>query len=53
MTDTVKALRLVVETDDYDAALAFYRDVLGLPEQESYEGDGGARVVILSVPAPR
>ncbi|MEP6477881.1 MAG: VOC family protein [Rhodoglobus sp.] len=51
MTDTVKALRLVVETDDYDAALAFYRDVLGLPEQESYSGDGGARVAILSVPA--
>lgn len=51
MTDTVKALRLVVETDDYDAALAFYRDVLGLPEQESYAGDGGARVAILSVPA--
>lgn len=51
MTDTVKALRLVVETDDYDAALAFYRDVLGLPEQESYAGDGGAKVAILSVPA--
>lgn len=43
-------LRLVLETDDYDAALAFYRDVLGLPEREAYEGDGGARVAILSVP---
>jgi catechol 2,3-dioxygenase-like lactoylglutathione lyase family enzyme len=42
-------LRLVVETEDFDAALAFYRDHLGLPERESYEGDGGARVVILSV----
>lgn len=51
MTPTVKSLRLVVETDDYDAALAFYRDVLGLTEQESYAGDGGARVAILSVPA--
>ena len=42
-------LRLVVETEDFDAALAFYRDALGLPEQEAYEGDGGSRVVILGV----
>ena len=28
----VKQLRLVVETEDFDAAVAFYRDVLGLPE---------------------
>jgi uncharacterized glyoxalase superfamily protein PhnB len=46
----VTQLRLVVETDDYDEALAFYRDVLGLPEREAYEGEGGARVAILSVP---
>ncbi len=44
-------LRLVVETDDFDAALAFYRDALGLPEQESFEGEGGAKVVILGVPS--
>ena len=44
---TVLQLRLVVEADDYDEALRFYRDVLGLPEQEAYEGDGGARVAIL------
>lgn len=51
MTDNhVTQLRLVVETDDFEAALAFYRDALGLPEQESYEGDGGARVSILTVP---
>lgn len=50
MTNPVHQLRLVVETEDFDAALAFYRDALGLPEQESYEGDGGARVVILSIP---
>ena len=42
-------LRLVVETEDFEAALSFYRDALGLPQQESYEGDGGARVVILGV----
>jgi catechol 2,3-dioxygenase-like lactoylglutathione lyase family enzyme len=44
----VKQLRLVVETEDFDAALAFYRDVLGLTERESYEGDDDARVVILN-----
>ncbi len=30
-------LRLVLESDDIDAALAFYRDTLGLPVQEAYE----------------
>jgi uncharacterized glyoxalase superfamily protein PhnB len=46
----VTQLRLIVETDDFDAALAFYRDALGLPEQEAFEGEGGARVSILTVP---
>lgn len=43
----VLQLRLIVEADDYDGALAFYRDVLGLPEQAAFEGDGDARVAIL------
>ena len=43
----VLQMRLVVEADDYDEALRFYRDVLGLREVEAYEGDGGARVAIL------
>ena len=43
----VRQLRLVVEAADYDAALAFYRDVLGLPELEAYAGEGDARVAIL------
>jgi catechol 2,3-dioxygenase-like lactoylglutathione lyase family enzyme len=43
----VKQLRLVVEAEDYEEALAFYRDVLGLHERESYEGEGDARVTIL------
>jgi catechol 2,3-dioxygenase-like lactoylglutathione lyase family enzyme len=46
----VAQLRLVLETADLDAALAFYRDVLGLKEREAYDGPGGARVVILEVP---
>lgn len=44
---TVRQLRLVIEVDDFDVALAFYRDVLGLPEQAAFEGDGDARVAIL------
>ncbi|MFR9780998.1 VOC family protein [Micromonospora sp. MS34] len=43
---TVRQLRLVVEAEDYDAAVAFFRDALGLPEQ-AYSGGDGARVVIL------
>ena len=44
---TVRQLRLVVEAEDYDAAVAFYRDVLGMPEEAAFQGDGGARVTIL------
>ena len=44
---TVKQLRLVVEAEDYDEAVRFYRDVLGLEEEEAYEGEGDARVMIL------
>ena len=43
----VLQLRVVVEAEDFDRALSFYRDVLGLPEQEAYEGADDARVVIL------
>jgi len=44
---TVKQLRLVVTADDYDAALHFYRDVLGLEENEAVSSPGG-RVTILA-----
>ena len=43
----VRQLRLVVEAADFDEALRFYRDVLGMPEAEAYSGPGGAEVVIL------
>lgn len=43
---SAKELRLVVTVDDYDAAVAFYRDALGLPERESYT-TGDAEVMIL------
>jgi predicted enzyme related to lactoylglutathione lyase len=42
----VRQLRVVVRADDFDAAVAFYRHALGLPEQAAYEGGDGARVVI-------
>jgi predicted enzyme related to lactoylglutathione lyase len=40
-------MRLVVEADDYDEAVRFYRDVLGLREEAAFEGEGDARVAIL------
>lgn len=43
----VLQLRLMVEADDYEQAVSFYRDVLGLPEQAAFEGDGDAKVAIL------
>jgi catechol 2,3-dioxygenase-like lactoylglutathione lyase family enzyme len=43
----VLQMRLVVEADDYDAAVAFYRDALGLEEEAAFEGEGDARVMIL------
>ncbi len=43
---TVRELRLVVTADDYDAALCFYRDVLGLTEQAAIASPDG-RVTIL------
>ncbi len=44
---SVKQLRLVVHAEDYEEALRFFRDVLGMPQQEAYAGDGGAEVTIL------
>ncbi len=46
-TAGVKQLRLVVRTEDFDQAVAFYRDVLGLTESEVVEGEGDGRVAIL------
>jgi predicted enzyme related to lactoylglutathione lyase len=43
----VRQLRLVVEADDFDEAVEFYRDVLGLTEEFYLESDGDARVIAL------
>ncbi|MDQ5820432.1 MAG: VOC family protein [Actinomycetota bacterium] len=45
----VKELRLVLTVPDIDAALALYRDALGMEELEAWEGEGeGARIAILA-----
>lgn len=43
---TVREMRLVVTATDYDEAVRFYRDILGMPMRESYHSPDG-RVTIL------
>jgi predicted enzyme related to lactoylglutathione lyase len=43
----VQQMRLVVEAEDYEAAVRFYRDVLGMPEELAVSGPDGAQVTIL------
>lgn len=45
----VLQMRLVVEASDYDEAVAFYRDVLGAPEELQIHGEAGEKVTILEV----
>jgi catechol 2,3-dioxygenase-like lactoylglutathione lyase family enzyme len=47
----VRQLRLCVTAPDYDEALRFYRDVLGLPERGSYTSPDDGRVTILEAGA--
>jgi catechol 2,3-dioxygenase-like lactoylglutathione lyase family enzyme len=42
----VRELRLAVTADDWEAAVRFYRDVLGLPQLADFSSDEG-RVVLL------
>jgi lactoylglutathione lyase len=42
----VRELRVAVTADDYERALAFYRDTLGLPERAAFSSEDG-RVTIL------
>ena len=46
MADGVTEMRLVVTAPDYEAALAFYRDVVGLPQLAAFD-DGAGHVTIL------
>ena len=42
-------MRLVVQVDDYDEAVRFYRDVLGTSEELQVNGAEGEKVTILDV----
>jgi catechol 2,3-dioxygenase-like lactoylglutathione lyase family enzyme len=44
--DPVHELRVAVTVDDYEAALGFYRDALGLPVVDSWENEGGSGAVL-------
>jgi catechol 2,3-dioxygenase-like lactoylglutathione lyase family enzyme len=46
MSNHVHELRLVVTAEDFDDALHFYRDVLGMPQRDVPAGPGG-RLAIL------
>jgi catechol 2,3-dioxygenase-like lactoylglutathione lyase family enzyme len=43
----IKQLRIVVEAEDYEEAVALYRDVLGLDQEAAIDGGGGVLVTIL------
>jgi len=49
MTERPLQMRLVVEVDDYDEAVRFYRDVLGATEELQVHGENGEKVTILYV----
>lgn len=42
----VRQLRLVVMAEDYEDAVSFYRDVVGLPVEAAFSSVGDAEVVI-------
>ena len=42
-----RQLRLVVTAEDYDEAVAFYRDVLGMGELAVWSSPDGGRVILL------
>jgi catechol 2,3-dioxygenase-like lactoylglutathione lyase family enzyme len=42
----VRELRIALTVDDYDRAVAFYRDALGLPELESWDRPNGRGTIL-------
>lgn len=42
----ISELRLVIEAHDWNAAVEFYRDALGLPLREGYANDESAQIVL-------
>lgn len=45
--ERVLQLRVVVEVEDFDAAVAFYRDGLGMPAEFTVDSGDDARVIAL------
>jgi catechol 2,3-dioxygenase-like lactoylglutathione lyase family enzyme len=45
--DAVRELRLVLTVEDFEAALAFYRDALGLEELDAWQAEPGGHIAIL------
>ena len=43
----VRQLRLVVQVENFDQAVRFYRDVLGLEEEASFSNGPGAHGIVL------
>jgi lactoylglutathione lyase len=43
---TVHELRVALTVDDYDKALGFYRDALGLPVLEAWDDEAGGGAVL-------
>lgn len=48
MTDgrVVRELRIALTVEDYERAVAFYRDALGMPERESWDRDDGRGTIL-------
>lgn len=46
MPSPVFELRVVLTVDNYETALRFYRDALGLPEIRAFEGPGGGGTLL-------
>ena len=47
VVDGVRQLRLVLTVEDFDAAVAFYRDALGLEELDAWQAEPGGHIAIL------
>lgn len=45
-TPAVRQLRLVISCEDRDAAVQFFRDVLGMPELARFESDSGVATLL-------
>lgn len=39
-------LNVIVNVDEFDTVVAFYRDVLGMPVESSWDGDEGPGIIL-------